>query len=85
MLKVGLPLSSPVERATVAGCTVYRLDEGRRVICLAREITQGAVRAMIALQPQSLLCLDIGFKGNDALKVNAQLECQSHGIQFRTA
>jgi adenine-specific DNA-methyltransferase len=85
MLKCGLPLSSPVETVNVAGCTAYRLDEGRRVICLAREVTQEALRAMIALQPQSLLCLDIGFKGNDALKVNAQLECQSHGIQFRTA
>jgi adenine-specific DNA-methyltransferase len=85
MLKCGLPLSSPVETADAAGSIAYRLDEGRLVICLAREVTQEALRAMIALQPQSLLCLDIGFKGNDALKVNAQLECQSHGIQFRTA
>jgi adenine-specific DNA-methyltransferase len=64
---------------------VYRLDEGRLVICLSRELTQEALRAMITFQPQSILCLDLGFKGNDALKVNAQLECQSHGIQFRTA
>lgn len=85
MLKCGLPLSSAVETVSVAGCAVHRLDEGRLMICLAREVTPEALRAMIALQPQSLLCLDIGFKGNDALKVNAQLECQSHGIQFRTA
>jgi len=85
MLKSGLALSSPVEKANAAGSTIYRVDEGRLMICLAREITQEALRAMIALQPQSILCLDIGFKGNDALKVNAQLECQSHGIQFRTA
>lgn len=85
MLKCGLPLSSPFETADAAGCAVYRLDEGRLAICLAREMTSEALRAVIALQPQSLLCLDIGFKGNDALKVNAQLECQSHGIQFRTA
>lgn len=85
MLKCGLPLSSPVETVDAAGCVAHRLDEGRLVICLAREVASEALRAMIALQPQSLLCLDIGFKGNDALKVNAQLECQSHGIQFRTA
>lgn len=85
MLKCGLPLSSAVETVDAAGCAVHRLDEGRLVICLAREVTPEALRAMIALQPQSVLCLDIGFKGNDALKVNAQLECQSHGIQFRTA
>lgn len=71
MLKSGLALSSHVETADAAGSSVYRLDEGRLVICLAREITRDALQAMIALQPQVLLCLDIGFKGNDALKVNA--------------
>lgn len=55
------------------------------VICLARELTRDALRAMIELKPQSVLCLDAGFKGRDALKVNAQLEFQSHDIQFRTA
>jgi adenine-specific DNA-methyltransferase len=85
MLKCGLPLASRVEPATAAGTPVYRLDEGKLVICIARELTREALRAMIELKPQSVLCLDVGFKGNDALKVNAQLEFQSHGIQFRTA
>ncbi len=40
---------------------------------------------MIDLGPKAVLCLDIAFKGNDALKVNADLEFQSHGIQFATA
>ena len=43
------------------------------------------VRATRELQPQAVLCLDVAFKGNDALKVNADLEFQSHGIKFRTA
>jgi len=85
MLKCGLPLSSPIQTASVAGMTVYLLDEGRLLICLARELTREALRAMIELKSQSVLCLDVGFKGRDALKVNAQLEFQSHDIQFRTA
>jgi len=85
MLKCGLPLSSPVEAADAADTPVFRLDGGKLLICLARELTREALRAMIALKPQSVLCLDVGFKGNDALKVNAQLEFQSHDIQFRTA
>lgn len=85
MLKCGLPLASPVTTAAVAGLPVYLLDEGRLLICLARELTRDALRAMIDLKPQSVLCLDVGFKGRDALKVNAQLEFQSHGISFRTA
>jgi adenine-specific DNA-methyltransferase len=85
MLKRGLQLSSPIQTTTVANMTVYLLDEGRLLICLVRELTREALRAMIDLKPQSVLCLDIGFKGNDALKVNAQLEFESHGIQFLTA
>lgn len=85
MLKCGLPLSSPIRTASAAGMTVYLLDEGRLLICLARELTREALRAMIDLKPQSVLCLDVGFKGRDALKVNAQLEFASHDIQFRTA
>ncbi len=85
MLKCGLPLSSLIQTTSVAGMTVYLLDEGRLLICLVRELTREALRAMIDLKPQSVLCLDVGFKGRDALKVNAQLEFASHDIQFRTA
>ena len=85
MLKCGLPLSSPIQTTSAAGLPVYLLDEGRLLICLARELTRDALRAMIDLKPQSVLCLDVGFKGRDALKVNAQLEFTSHGIPFRTA
>ena len=85
MLKSGLPLTTSVESVTAAGVSVFRLDGGKLVVCLARELTRDALRAMIAFNPRSVLCLDVGFKGNDALKVNALLEFQSHGIQFRTA
>ena len=85
MLKSGLPLTTLVEPAAAAGLPVFRLDGGKLLICLARELTREALREMIELKPQAVLCLDIGFKGNDALKVNAQLEFQSHEIQFRTA
>ena len=85
MLKCGLPLTTPMQLAETADTPVFLLDEGRLLICLARELTRETLRAMIDLKPQSVLCLDVGFKGRDALKVNAQLEFQSHGIQFRTA
>jgi adenine-specific DNA-methyltransferase len=85
MLKCGLPLTAPVEAVTVDGVGAFRLDGGRLVICLARTLTREVLRAVAELRPQSVLCLDVGFRGDDALKVNAQLEFQSHGIQFRTA
>ena len=85
MLKSGLPLHASVVPHDAGGVPVYLLDDGRALLCLARELTREQLRAMAELKPQSVLCLDVAFKGNDALKVNAQLEFQSHGIQFRTA
>ena len=85
MLKSGLPLHTPAIPHDVAGQRAYALDEGRLLICLSRDLTREALRVMAQLAPQSVLCLDVAFKGNDALKTNAQLEFQSHGIQFRTA
>jgi adenine-specific DNA-methyltransferase len=85
MLKSGLPLDTPALARDVAGARVHLLDEGRMLICIARELTREQLRAMAELKPQSVLCLDVAFKGNDALKVNADLEFQSHGIKFRTA
>lgn len=85
MLKCGLPLASPMSAADAAGTKVFVLEKGELVICLSRLLTREALRAMIELKPQSVLCLDVAFKGNDALKVNADLEFQSHDIRFRTA
>ena len=85
MLKSGLPLHSPAVPHDAAGARVWQVDEGRKLICLARDLTREQLRAMIELKPKSVLCLDVAFKGNDALKVNADLEFQSHGIQFATA
>lgn len=85
LLKSGQPLHARVTTRDAGGVTVHLLDEGRILLCLARVLTREQLRTMADWKPQSVLCLDIAFQGNDALKVNAQLEFQSHGIQFRTA
>ena len=80
-----LPLQMPPTAVDVAGVRAWMLGGDRLLLCLARDLTREPLRAMIDLQPQSVLCLDVAFKGNDALKVNADLEFQSHGIKFATA
>lgn len=87
LLKCGHPgvtLTSAVETREAAGAPVCLLAEGRLAVCLARALTQEVLRGIIALKPQHVLCLDIGFQGNDELKTNTVLEMKSHGIQFRT-
>ncbi|MFT3830249.1 MAG: site-specific DNA-methyltransferase [Opitutaceae bacterium] len=87
LLKCGHPgvtLSSPVEVRTVAGLSVHLLAEGRLAVCLSRELTREGLRGIVALAPKRVVCLEVGFQGNDELKTNIALELKSHGIQFQT-
>lgn len=87
LLKCGHPgvtLTSAVETREVAGAPVHLLAEGRLAICLSRALSQEILRGVVALKPQRVLCLDVGFHGNDQVKTNTVLEMKSHGVQFQT-
>ena len=84
ILKSGLPLASKIESLTVAGVPAFSVANKELIICLARPITQEALREIIGFNPQRVLCLDVAFAGNDQLKTNVVLEMKSHGIEFRT-
>ncbi len=84
ILKSGLPLSAKVTGIKVAGATAWSVDNHKLLILLSKSATREVLRAMIALQPQQLLCLDAAFNGDDALKTSIVLEARSHGINFRT-
>lgn len=87
LLKCGHPgvtLTSAVETREIAGAPVHLLAEGRLALCLARTLTQEMLRGILALKPQRVLCLDVGFHGNDQLKTNTVLEMKSHSVQFQT-
>jgi adenine-specific DNA-methyltransferase len=84
ILKSGLPLSTTATRVKVADGTAWSVNEGKLLILLNKESSREILRAMIALQPQQILCLDAAFNGDDALKTSIVLEARSHGISFRT-
>jgi adenine-specific DNA-methyltransferase len=85
ILKSGLSLTAKVEKLDAAGKTAWRVADGVLIVCLDRALTQEALRAIIALKPQRVVCLDLGFAGNDALKTNTVLEMKSHDVEFATA
>ena len=85
ILKSGLSLAAKVEKLDAAGKTAWRVADGVLIVCLDRALTQETLRAVIALKPQRVVCLDLGFSGNDALKTNTALEMKSHGVEFATA
>lgn len=86
ILKSGLPLTTKIKEGKAADKKVYIVgeEEEHLIICLEKELTQEALRAMIEFGPRRVLCLDNAFMGNDQLKTNIVLEMKSHQIEFRT-
>lgn len=84
ILKTGHPLSSRIVSIDVAGGTAYSIDDGKLLVCLENPVNRDMLRAMTALKPTQMLCLDIAFHGDDALKTNTVLETRAHGVVFRT-
>ena len=71
LLKAGFPLTSSLEKLTLAGKEVFSVSDGALLICLDRTLTLEVIEAMVEKDPARIICLDEGFKGNDQLKVNA--------------
>ncbi len=85
LLKSGFPLTTPVEKLSLAGKTVFSIGGGVFLICLERELTTEAIKAMADMKPSRVVCLDDGFRGNDQLKSNAVLTFKAKGVaKFQT-
>jgi adenine-specific DNA-methyltransferase len=85
LLKSGFELTTPVETLEVAGKTVYSVADGALLICLDKELSLEAIRAMADRKPERAVCLDEGFAGNDQLKANAVQTFKTKGVtSFKT-
>ncbi|MCB0102267.1 MAG: site-specific DNA-methyltransferase [Anaerolineales bacterium] len=84
LLKSGFPLTTSVEQIKLEGKSVYSVAGGGLLICLEKELTLEVIRAMADTKPQRVVCLDMGFAGNDQLKANAVQIFKTKDIVFRT-
>jgi adenine-specific DNA-methyltransferase len=85
LLKAGYKLTTKIEKKELAGKTVYSIEGGAMLICLEKELTKEAIKAMAEKQPSRVICLDQGFANNDQLKTNAVQIMKSKGVDdFRT-
>jgi adenine-specific DNA-methyltransferase len=85
LLKSGFPLTTPVEKKTLADKVVYSVASGALVICLERSLTLDLIRAIADIKPERVVCLDEGFAGNDQLKANAVQTFRTKGVtSFKT-
>lgn len=85
LLKSGFPLTTTVDVVSMAGKSVYSVADGALFICLERDLTLDAIRAMADTRPERVVCLDEGFAGNDQLKANAVQIFKTKGVtSFKT-
>ena len=84
LLKSGFPLTTPVENVEVEGKSLCSVADGNMLICLDKELTLEAIREMAEMKPQRVVCLDLGFAGNDQLKTNAVQIFKNKEIVFKT-
>jgi adenine-specific DNA-methyltransferase len=85
LLKSGFPLTTPVEKQTLAEKTIYSVASGALIICLEPELTLELIRAIATLKPERVVFLDEGFAGNDQLKANAVQTFKTKGVtSFKT-
>lgn len=85
LLKSGFALTTKVEVLQMAGKRVYSIENGALLICLERNLTKEVITEMARKEPARVICLDVGFSGNDQLKTNAVQIMKSHKVEdFRT-
>ena len=85
MLKMGLPLTYPVETHSVNGATIYSIGFGALMICLGDTITTTVADKMAALYKEltpevwRVVFRDEGF-ANDSVKTNVKETLKSAGL-----
>jgi len=85
LLKSGFPLSTTIEPLMLAEKTVYSIAGGALLVCLDRDLTLEAIRAIADAEPQRVILLDQAFRGNDQLKANAVQTFKTKGVvKFQT-
>ncbi len=83
LLKIGLPLTTPIEEIDYNGKTIYNVAYGSVLVCLEDDIDLDIVQEMMKYQsehmPPKVIFKESGFI-SDAVKTNAIQTLKKHGI-----
>jgi adenine-specific DNA-methyltransferase len=79
ILKAGFPLTAKIDPQIIGQQTVYVVENGALLVCLADPIEEATLRGMLALKPVKMVALDVAFHGNDQLKTNIRLQSEQTG------
>lgn len=84
VLKLGGSLGSSPVRVAGDIPEVWRVPDLATVVCLASELDAAAIKSMLELGVDRLLCVDGAFRGHDDIKTNALLQAKALGVRFAT-
>lgn len=83
LLKIGIPLTTPIEEVNVNGKVIYNVGFGAVLLCLENEIELDIVHEIIKLKPEDfeskVIFKETGFL-NDSVKTNAIQTLKKNGI-----
>lgn len=83
LLKIGVPLTTPIEEVNVNGKVIYNVGFGSVLLCLEDEIDLDTVHALIKLKPEDfdakVIFKETGFL-DDSVKTNAIQTLKKNGI-----
>jgi adenine-specific DNA-methyltransferase len=78
ILRLGLSLTDTIDVKNFGDKNVFSLRDGKILICLEKVITEQLIEEIIKYNPDKVIFLDIGFQGNDLLKIYAQDSFKNH-------
>lgn len=85
LLKSGYPRTTDFEKVDASGKTFYSVADGLLLVCLEKALSQELIKAMADRKPERVVCLDVGFAGNDQLKANVVQTMKAKGVtSFKT-
>jgi len=83
LLKIGIPLTTPVEEVNIQGKTIYNVGSGAVLLCLEDKIDLNLVNEIIKLKPKDfdskVIFKETGFL-DDSVKTNAIQTLKKNGI-----
>jgi len=78
ILRLGLSLTDTIDVKNFGDKNVFSLRDGKILICLEKVITEKLIEEILKYNPEKVIFLDIGFQGNDLLKISAQHSFKNH-------
>lgn len=82
MLKMGYSLTAAIDIVEMDGQTVYKVDDGRMLICLQPEITAEQVERMARYAPQKIVLAESALSDNSAMS-NAYYLLEDRNIELK--